>query len=155
MLVTKEAAMEMWCPMFRNGNGLNMYRDGEGNVVYCCEGSDCMAWRWFDEEPMDPPREKIEDPNAPIRAMILHKYRELIVNREAEFEKYIDALEKQYREPPPQPSYVPVSWEWSADFSEWADYLFVGWIEPEDEAWDRWCSRRRGYCGLAGKVVNP
>lgn len=63
-----------------------------------------------------------------------------------QFEKY-RANKEATVEPVPRPLNIPASWEWIPYNPENDDYD-AGWLEPTEEA-DK---RRRGYCGLAGKV---
>ena len=59
------------------------------------------------------------------------------------------ATQEQARcpEEPERPADLPASWEWCGDLWE-CDGEDNCWLEPQAEA----DARRRGYCGLAGKV---
>jgi hypothetical protein len=53
MLLTEDAAREKWCPFARDDSGgdnpCTVNRPNYPAYQVRCIASDCMAWRWYDE----------------------------------------------------------------------------------------------------------
>jgi hypothetical protein len=101
-----------------------------------CLGSGCMMWRWHEAPPR--PRE-----------------------RDYDFAETPEDQTAPLVDEPARPAHIPLDWVWEPE--AWPDNdpeKAIGglWREPQDtvdaaNAAER--AKRRGFCGLAGRVEQP
>lgn len=158
-LLTEAEAKDMWCPQAKQtGEGYGTYnRDGNGNGDLDCRclASGCVCWRWGEPLPCaDHGRKHAEIKETPEYLNVkLKEVEEPDGLNEDGFVALIDDIQKKYTENPlPRPDDVPDSWEYHVDFCEWYEDGCVQWIESDETAKPRAAAKRRGYCGLAGKL---
>lgn len=112
-MTTEAEAKTKWCPFGRIGHrdGIAMNDPANPNFSARCIGSDCMAWRWWNED----------DPMRRIRVPFDYK-------------------ESRSIEEPPRPADLPDSWAWfPADTEDAASGYWIEPAEEHEARFPGYC----------------
>ena len=109
-----------------------------------CVATDCMGWRWFDEEPDE------------LSLREEHYFPEKADGSGLSERAFNTAAKKSVVTEPKRPASVGKLWKWTPTQKDpKGDWDFGYWTEDEGSFLNRQYeieAARRGYCGRAGKI---